>query len=94
MLRPSNDELIKWDQEHIMHPAWKVGREIQGVVFEKGQIELLAKPVDDKILEALFILDREKTRLYVTRHYFKRPYQTEIQKGTEIQRQGIIKELP
>jgi putrescine aminotransferase len=36
MVSQETAELIKWDQEHIMHPAWKIGQELMGVVFEKG----------------------------------------------------------
>jgi len=32
----STEELLKWDQDHILHPACPVGKNV-GIVFNQGQ---------------------------------------------------------
>lgn len=33
----TTEELLRWDQEHIIHPVYPVGQEVPGIVFEKGR---------------------------------------------------------
>ncbi len=33
----TTEELLTWDNEHIIHPVYPVGQETVGIVFEQGR---------------------------------------------------------